>query len=116
MKEILIMAERIGVDETESQDSKIVDLVRELADENILHIYAKSVVLNDAGEYIRMKGVEIHTQAITLVVNMPKKYDAIVAFDIWAMKSANLFESEKKIKVSQKTKVEGILKEIEKTK
>jgi hypothetical protein len=108
------MAERIGAEDTEKQDSKIVDLVREFADENTIHVYARSIVLNDAGDYLRMKGVELHTQAITLVTNMPKEYDVLIAFDTWSMKSAGLFTSTKKIRVSEKTTVFNISKEINK--
>lgn len=110
----MIMAERIGHEDTGKQDEKIVEIVRELADENIIHIYARSVVLNEYGDYLRMRGVEIHTQAVTLVVNMPHEYDAIIAFDTWSMKSAGLFQSDKKIKVGDKTKVFDIFKEIKK--
>jgi hypothetical protein len=101
MKTILIVAERIGVDETAEQDSKIVDIVREMADENIIHVYARSIVLNDAGDYLRMKGVELHTQAVTMVINMPHKYDAIIAFDMWGMKNSGLFEATKKIRITK---------------
>jgi hypothetical protein len=114
MKTILIMAERIGHEDTGKQDEKIVEIARELGDENILHVYARSVVLNEYGDYLRMKGIEIHTQPVTLVVNMPHDYDAIIAFDTWSMKQANLFASDKKIKVGEKTKVFDIFKEIKK--
>ena len=114
MKTILIMAERIGHEDTSKQDEKIVEIARELGDENILHVYARSIVLNEHGDYLRAKGIELHTQAITLVVNIPHEYDAIIAFDKWSMKSAGLFQSDKKISVGEKTKVFDIFKEIKK--
>ncbi len=114
MKKILIIAERIGAEDTDKQDSKIVEIVRELSDMNEIHIYARSIALNEAGDYMRMKGVELHTQAVTLVVNMPKEYDVLISFDMWSMKQAGLFTSEKKIKVGEKTKLSDIFKEIRK--
>lgn len=112
IKNILIVIEKIG--ENEKIDSKVKEIVKAFADENELHIYAKEVILNEIGEYIRMKGVIIHTQSVTLITNVPKEYDAILAFDAWAMKSAGLFNASKKIKVGEKTKLFDISRELNK--
>lgn len=101
MKTLLILAESIGVDE--SIDSKIIEIVREFSDGNEIHTYSKEFTLGESGEYLRMKGVKIHTQAITLVATMPEEYDAVIAFDEWAVKNVAQFKTEKKIRASEKS-------------
>lgn len=114
MKKILIVAENIGVDETENQDSKIVEIVREFSDENEVHVYAKKIILNDAGDYLRMKGLGMHTQDITLVANMPQDFDVVIAMDAWAVKMAGQFDAKKKIRLSEKSTLISLSAEINK--
>lgn len=107
---ILILAESIGTDE--AVDSKIKGIVREFSDDNEVHTYSSRFELSEAGEYIRMKGVAIHTLGTTLVATMPQEYGAIIAFDEWAKKASAPFVSEKKILVTEKANDISLIKEI----
>jgi hypothetical protein len=114
MKNILIAVERIGAEDTKLQDEKIVEFVRELADENIIHVYASSIVLNEYGDYLRAKGIELHTQSITPVANISQEFDVVVAFDVWGVKNSGQFQVEKKIRVSKESTLESLSNEINK--
>jgi hypothetical protein len=114
MKKILIVAEIIGSEDTSDQDSKIVNIVREFSDENEVHVYAKKIILNDAGDYLRMKGLRMHTQDITLVTNMPQDFDVVIAMDAWAVKMAGQFDAKKKIRLSENSKLVSLSAEINK--
>lgn len=89
MKEILIIAEYIGKEETEQNDSKIVDFVRAARDTSEIYFYTKQFILNKYGEYLRTKGVHIYS--ITDLALMPQEYDKIVATDAWAKTVARQF-------------------------
>lgn len=114
MKNILIAVERIGAEDTELQDSKIVEVVREFADENIIHVYARSIVLNEYGDYLRGKGIELHTQGITPIANMQNEFDVVIAFDVWGVKNSGQFKAEKKIRVGEKSTLISLSSEINK--
>lgn len=107
---ILILAESIGTNDV--VDEKIVGIVREFSDDSEIHTYSRKFVLGDAGEYIRIKRVAIHTLESTLVANMQNEYDALVAFDDWAIKASAPFVSEKKIRVTDNASVISLIKEI----
>lgn len=107
---ILILAENIGVDE--AIDTKIQGIVREFSDDSEIHTYSRQFVMSAVGEYIRAKGIAIHTFEGTLVALIPKEYDAIIAFDAWAMKNSAPFTSEKKIRVTEKADGISLIKEI----
>ena len=114
MKNILIAVERIGAEDTELQDSKIVEIVREFADENIVHVYAQSIVLNEYGDYLRAKGIALHTQGVTPLGDIEKEFDVIIAFDVWGVKNSVQFQAEKKIRVGSDSTPESISSEIRK--
>jgi hypothetical protein len=114
MKDILIAVERIGAEDTNAQDERIVEIVRELADENIVHVYASSVVLNEYGEYLRAKGIELHTQGGTSVADMQNEFDVIIAFDIWGVKNSRQFQAPKKIRVQEDSTLMSLVSEINK--
>lgn len=107
---ILIIAEEIGVNE--EVDSKIKGIVREFSDDSEIHTYSRKFYLSEDGEYLRMKGVEIHTIETTLVATIPKEYDAIIAFDNWAKKESASFSSAKKILVTDKATDRSLIEEI----
>jgi len=90
MKEILIIAEFVGKEETEQNDAKIVDFVRAAVDTSEIHFYSKQFILNKHGEYIRTKGVKIHSPEDLSM--MPMEYDKIVATDSWAKTVARQFK------------------------
>jgi hypothetical protein len=110
MKKILIVAENIGVDE--NVDSKIINIVREFSDDIDIHTYSRQFILNESGEYLRMKGIAVHNHAVTLTADMPQEYFAIIAFDVWAVKSTGMFTADKKIRVGEKTSSISIIKEL----
>jgi hypothetical protein len=114
MKDILIAVERVGAEDTNAQDERIVEIVRELADENIVHVYASSVVLNEYGEYLRAKGIELHTQGGTSVADMQNEFDVIIAFDIWGIKNSRQFQAPKKIRVQEDSTLMSLVSEINK--
>lgn len=107
---ILILAENIGVDE--AVDTKIKSIVREFADDGEIHTYSRQFVMSESGDYIRSKGVTINTFEGTLVALIPKEFDAIIAFDTWAMKHSASFISDKKIRVTEKASDISLIKEI----
>ena len=114
MKKILIVAERIGSEDTSDQDSKIVNIVREFSDENEVHVFAQRITLNEDGDYLRMKGIGMHTQDITLVANMPQDFDVVIAMDTWGVKMAGQFDAKKKIRLSEKSTLISLSAEINK--
>lgn len=109
MKKILIVAENIGVDE--KVDSKIIEIVREFSDEMDIHTYSRQFLLNESGEYLRMKGIAVHNQAVTLTSDMPQEYFAIITFDVWAIKNSAQFKAEKEIRVQEDSQLINLIRE-----
>lgn len=95
MKKILLLVEFVGREGNEFTDEEIVKFVRQYSDDNEIHLYCRECVMNQAGEYIRMKGVNIHNMASMTIMNAPKKYDIINGFDEWANQNMGMFETTK---------------------
>jgi len=112
MKNILILVEKVGVDEI--VDAKLIKLAREYCDDNIVSFYSREFVLNQAGEYLRAKGVNIYIQSVTLMSSIPNEQDVIVAFDVWGVKNSGSFQAGKKIRVSEESSLKSIIGEINK--
>lgn len=91
MKKILLVAEYIGREGHELTDEKIQVFVRRFNDENEIHVFCKEFILNEAGDYIRSKGVQIHTVENGSVIYAPKEYDNVVALDDWANQNIAMF-------------------------
>jgi len=75
------MSEFIGRPNTEASDKKIVEFVRKYSDFNEIHIYCTDLILNENGEYIRMKQPKIFHEFASV---SNQKYDKIIAVDQWA--------------------------------
>lgn len=94
MKKILLAVEFVGRDGFQQTDEKLQEFVRKFNDLNEIHIYCKQFVLNEAGDYIRSKGVNIHTAENGSVVNAPREFDEIVAMDSWANQNIAMFTTQ----------------------
>jgi len=82
MKKILLAVEYVGKEGFEESDQKLVDCVRRYKDGSEMHLLCKDLIMNEAGDYVRMKGVEIHTSlGVNLLVDA--NFDEIMAFDEW---------------------------------
>jgi len=105
MKKILLAVEYVGREGFEESDKKIVDYIRTYNDFNEIHVLCREFILNDTGEYIRAKGIDVHTTENNSVVNAPKDYDEIVAVDQWANANIAMFNT-KNIEKMPETKEE----------
>lgn len=89
---ILIIAEYVGKEGFEENDRKVVQRVRECHEGNEVHLFCQNCFMNEAGDYIRMKGIMIHpieSQAI----GFPTEYDEIIKIDEWATQNSAQFTS-----------------------
>ena len=94
MKKILLVAEYVGREGHELTDEKIQVFVRRFNDENEIHVYCKEFILNEAGDYVRSKGVQIHTAENGSIIYAPKEYDNVIALDDWANQNIALFTAQ----------------------
>ena len=91
MKTILLVVENIGKEGHELTDEKVQIFIRRFNDDNEIHIYCKELILNETGEYVRSKGVQVHTAENGSIVFAPKTYDTIIAMDSWANQNIGMF-------------------------
>lgn len=105
MKKILLVVEFVGRDGFQQTDEKLQEFVRQLNDLNEIHIYCKQFVLNEVGDYIRSKGVTIHTAENGSVVNAPREFDEIVTMDSWANQNVSMFKAKSTAKHETKEEV-----------
>ncbi|MDY0388410.1 MAG: hypothetical protein RBT65_15070, partial [Methanolobus sp.] len=94
MKKILLVAEFVGREGHELTDEKMQVFVRRFSDENEIHVYCKEFLLNESGDYIRAKGVQIHTAENGSIIYAPKEYDNVVALDDWANQNIAMFTAQ----------------------
>lgn len=87
MKKVLIAVEFVGRPETEASDKKIVEFVRAYSDFNEIHLYCSDLVLNETGEYIRMKQLKVFHDFAQV---SSEEYDKILAVDPWAKKQVSM--------------------------
>ena len=87
---ILIVAEYVGKEGFEENDRKVVQAVRESCDGNEVHLFCRNCFMNEAGDYIRMKGVIFHPME-SQAVGFPTEYDEIVKIDQWATQNSAQF-------------------------
>ena len=99
MKKILLVVEFVGKEGFELSDEKIRMYVHRYSDDAEIHLYAKECVMNETGEYIRSKGVQIHIAENGSIINAPKEYDNIITYDAWAnqniAENVSAFETKK---------------------
>lgn len=87
---ILIVAEYVGKEGFEENDRKVVQAVRESCDGNEVHLFCRNCFMNEAGDYIRMKGVIFHPME-SQAFGFPTEYDEIVKIDQWATQNSAQF-------------------------
>lgn len=92
MKKILLAVEYIGKEGFELSDEKIVNFVKRYSDDNEIHVYCRDCFMNESGEYIRMKGVIIHTEMFPNIPEYPM--EKAMAFDDWGMEASKSFKVE----------------------
>lgn len=95
MKKVLIIIENINNDESE-KEKLVKDLAKQVVGVFEVSVMAKNIVLNEVGEWLRMKGASLYnTEAF---ITMPKEYDIVVMMDEWAEATAGMIQSQKKIR------------------
>lgn len=94
MKKILLVVEYIGKENFELSDEKIRLYVHRYSDDAEIHLYCKECIMNEAGDYVRSKGVQIHTAENGSIVYAPKDYDHIITYDEWANHNIAMFKAE----------------------
>ena len=104
MKKVLIAVEFVGRPDTETTDRKIVEFIRAYADFNEIHVYCSDLVLNETGEYIRMKQLKVFHEFARV---SDEDYDKIMAVDPWAKKQVSMMNKSETKKEEMKEVEKG---------